>query len=82
MATWKQIANTSQTNSQGIKVSLKGGNSEIFKVSDNLTELVAQVYNTEDPKYQTLVIGSWLKNGEWINLAEFSPGIWLYVRPL
>lgn len=79
---WKSIADTSLTRAPGIKVSLKGGNFEEFKVSKDLPRLVAQVYDTENPKFQTLVIGYWLQDGNWVPLAEFAPGVWLYVRPL
>ncbi len=79
---WKVVADTDLLGSKGVKVSLKGGNFEEFKITESLTRIAAQVYNVENPKYQSLEIGYWLQDGNWVPLAEFAPGVWLYVRPL
>jgi hypothetical protein len=82
MAGWSIVADTSLSNSSGLKVVLKKGDPEIFKTSEAIPRLAAQTTTLIDQKNNALEVGYWNQKGDWVAIANFSGGSWLYVRPL
>jgi len=79
---WTIIADTLKTDCAGLKVVLKKGEPEIFKVDSKIPRLAAQSTNYVDDNVNVLEVGFWDQKGEWTAIAKFSGGSWLYVRPL
>jgi hypothetical protein len=70
MSNWVAVADTNSSPSTALKVVLKKGEPEIFRVSDNIPGLVAYSTNYLDQNKNDLDIGYSDAKGNWLRSLQ------------